>query len=108
MPAHDVEHAAEGDLVRVAPETEAVGRDPADGIDGRRLEDQEPGTAEGEMTEVDEVPVARVAVDGRVLAHRRDHDPVRERQASQVDRLEECAGRGLSRWGLVRRAVGRP
>src|SRR5262245_11857735 len=44
------------------------------------------------MAEVDQVPVVRRTVLGRVLAHRRDEDPVPERQAAELEGRKQCAG----------------
>ena len=59
-----------------------------------RLEDHQAGARQREVAEVDQVPVARRAVDGRVLAHRRDDDPVGKRQAAESQRVEQVSGHG--------------
>ena len=38
---------------------------------------------------MDQVPVGRAAIDGRVLAHRRDHDPVDQLQPADPQRREQ-------------------
>ena len=55
----------------------------------RRLDEHEAGAAEREAAEMDEMPVGGVAVDRRVLAHRRDDDAVLERQCAERERAEQ-------------------
>ena len=47
------------------------------------------GPADRPAPEVDQMPVCRVAVHARVLAHRRDHDAVAKGQAAKRERLEQ-------------------
>lgn len=49
---------------------------------------------------MDQVPVGGRAPLGRILAHRRDHDPVRQVQAAEVEGLEELAWHGCLRAGV--------
>ena len=74
---------AERRLVVVAIEAEVAGRDAPERLDRGRLDDQQPGARQRELPEVDQVPVGRIAVLGRVLAHRRDHDAVAQRQRAE-------------------------
>ena len=76
---HDL---TERTLVLVRVQAEAARRDASDRLDRGRLDEQHRGAAEGEMTEVDQVPVGRRAVRCGVLAHRRDDDPVPEREVA--------------------------
>ena len=72
--------------------------DAALGLDVGHLGDDEAGAAERAAAEVDEVPVVDGAVDGRVLAHRRDDDAVGEGEVAHAEGREdgtaEAAGRG--------------
>src|SRR3954447_21338467 len=47
------------------------------------------------MAEMDHVPVGSVAILGRVLAHRRDHDPVLQAKVAQGQRLKQTAHQQL-------------
>ena len=73
----------------VVPQAEVLRADPPFGRDRGRLEDDEACAADGTGAEVDEVPVVREAVLGRVLAHRRDADPVREGDGAEAEGAEE-------------------
>ena len=48
-----------------------------------------PGAGVGEVAEMHQVPVGHAAVVGRVLAHRRDDDAVRQRDAAELEGREE-------------------
>jgi hypothetical protein len=54
-----------------------------------RLDRQQRGTRQGEIAEMDLVPVVHAAVDRGILAHGRDHDPVVEREPADGDGGEE-------------------
>ena len=75
--------------MRVAPDPEVAMRDAPGGLDRGGFGEDQPGTADGELGEVREVPVAGHAVGGRVLAHRRDRHAVRDSDAAQVQRGEQ-------------------
>ena len=70
-------------LLRFAVHTGATGRDAAFRAHAGHLGKHQPRTAHGTRAKVHEVEVARHAIDGRVLRHRRDHDAVLERQLAQ-------------------------
>jgi len=90
------DQAAKGGLVLVRVQPEAGGRDAADRLDRGCFDAQQAGAAEGELAEMDQVPVAGVALGRRVLAHRRYHDAVWKAELTQVDGLEQGAGHGKS------------
>src|SRR5690606_10768005 len=49
------------------------------------------------MAEVDQVPIGGAAVEGRILAHRRDDDPVGEFEVADAKRREQRAHARSSR-----------
>ena len=69
------------------------------------LGDDEGRPAGGPAAEMDEVPVVRRAVLGRVLAHRRHHDTVGEDEVPQPERREHRR-RGVASSGSARRSGG--
>jgi hypothetical protein len=60
--------------------------DPAFGRNRRRFGYHEPRAAHGTRTEMDQMPVARKTVIGRILTHRCDGDPVAECNVAQLER----------------------
>ena len=81
--------------LRVGPHPHVGRRDPALGRHGGRLDDDErPRRPPPGSPRCTSVPVVRKAVDARVLAHRRHHDPVLELEPAQAHRREEDAHRG--------------
>jgi hypothetical protein len=70
--------------------------DPAAPLDRGRLDHDEPRPRHPELHQVLKVPVGRRAVVGRVLAHRRDHDPVGELHRAQRQLLEQLHRHRLS------------
>jgi hypothetical protein len=58
---------------------------------GRRLDDEETGTGQREVAEVDHVPVRGEAAVCGVLAHRRNGDPVDQLQRAELDRRKQLA-----------------
>ena len=74
------------------PEPEVVRRDAPARLDGRRLEDDQPGPAHGASAQVHEVPVTSAALLRRVLAHRRDGDAVPQGDTAKLQGREEHAG----------------
>ena len=96
-----------GGHLRGVPQPGVVRGDAAARLDGGGLRHDEPRPARGPGAEVHQVPVRRHAVLSGVLAHRRDHDPVAERDAAQPQRLQEC-GHGESRRAPVWADGARP
>ena len=81
--------------VVVGPEAEVCLADAARGSDGRALDEDQAGTAERELAEMDQVPRRGTAVRGGVLHHGRDDHAVLQRQRPDRQRLEELGqGRG--------------
>ena len=70
----------------VVIEAEASRRDAADGLYDGGLDAEDRGARQRQRIDVREVPVIGLAVDGRVLAHRRHHDTVGKVKAAQLDR----------------------
>jgi hypothetical protein len=77
-----------GDL-GVVPQPDVPGADPPLRRHPGRLDHDQPEAAEGETPQVDEVVVAHDAVGDVVLAHRRDDQPVGERDPAQGQRLQQ-------------------
>src|SRR5439155_24558739 len=75
--------------VSIAPDPEIVGTDPSLGRHRGGFSEDERGAADGAAPEVDEMPVVREAVDARVLAHRRDDDPIRKRESPERESIEQ-------------------
>jgi hypothetical protein len=88
----EAEDAREHLDVLVCPQPEIVRADPALGQHGRRLGEHRRGAADGAAAEVHEVPVVREAVAARVLAHRRDENPVSQPDVAELERGEQMAG----------------
>src|SRR3954454_23583124 len=66
--------------------------DAAARLNSTRLEDDERCPTDGTAAMVDEVPVGRKTVGAGVLAHRRNHDAVLERDIAHAERLEQVGG----------------
>ena len=79
-------------LAAVGIEAEAAMGDAAMALHMGRLHDQQPGARISQHAEMGQVPVARAAVIGAVLAHRRDRDAIVQREAGKLDRREQLAG----------------
>ena len=76
-------------------EAGAAGRDAALGRHAGHLGEDQPGAALGPLGVVHEVPVGRRAVDGAILRHRRDDDPVLQVQIAQAERREHRRARAV-------------
>ena len=104
--ARCIQSLAERGFGFIRPESEIERADPAIRLDGRRFDDQEAGAGQGEMSEMDGVPVGGAAFLRRILAHRGDDDPVGKREAAKLIGAEELAHGGTgSRKGQVSRTV---
>ncbi len=66
----------------VAPEAQVAVGPPTPGLDGGGLREDQSGAPQRKTPEVDQVPVVRDAVGRDVLAHGRDDDAVRGRDAA--------------------------
>lgn len=73
----------------VVPEAEVVRRDPGTRRDMYRLSRHDAGAAYRAGPEMYEVPIVGDAVDGRVLAHRRQHQPVLYLDRPELYRAEQ-------------------
>ena len=82
-------HARHGALVGVRIKPRVAVRDAADALDGGGLHHDKPGARHGQGHEVLQMPVAHAAVIGRILAHGRDHDAVREPHRAEIERRKE-------------------
>ncbi len=85
---HEIDDALPRRLVRVAVHAGATRRDARLLRHVGHLGEHQAGAADRARAIVDEVPIVRHAVLRRVLAHRRHHDAVLERQPAQAERLE--------------------
>jgi hypothetical protein len=95
------DHLGQRGLVRIRVQAQVARRDAAVLQHGGRLDDQQRGARQREVAEMDHVPVAGVAVLGRVLAHRRDDDAILELDRADLQRLEQ-GGHGHSGGGSGR------
>ena len=77
--------------VLVLPDAQILRRDPALRSHRARLGEHQPGTTHRPGAEVHEMPIVRESVLARVLAHRRDDDPVAEDHVAELQRVEEHA-----------------
>ena len=75
--------------LRVVPQAEVAVRVATPRLDRRAADEHQRGPPEREAREVDPVPVVGQAVGRRVLLHRRDDDPVAQREAAQSGGLEQ-------------------
>ena len=78
-------------LVRIRVEAQAHGRNAPGRLDRCSLGDREPKIGQRVGAEMNGVPLARMAILRGILAHRREHDPVVQRQSSQRDGREQPA-----------------
>jgi len=68
------------------------------GNDSGCLNGQKCGTGKRQLSEMDQMPVRHAAVDGRVLAHGRDHDTVGEFKTAHGERRKQDGlGHGVPR-----------
>ena len=81
--------ALEGEDVLVFPDAKIAWSDASFRVDGVGFGKDKGGAADGAAAEMDEVPVVGEAVDGGILAHRRDDDPVGEGYAAELNGGEE-------------------
>ena len=87
----EIVHALERGLVVVRIHAGAFRRDAALRIDVGHLAHHQSRGAERHIAEMHQVPVVGRAVVGIVLAHGRDHDPVRQGQTAHGDGREQDA-----------------
>ena len=86
LAVQEVDNAGQGRDLLILPQAQiCVGNAPF-GHDAGRFHDHQPEAAQREAAKMDEMPVIGEAVDGRILAHRRDHRAVAQGQAAQGDR----------------------
>ncbi len=103
MPAHGFENPRERRLVLVGPETEVVRADATLRDDGGRFDDEETGSREREVAQMNRVPIRRAAVFGRVLAHGRDDDAV-----SHFERTDAIGGEQRAHGVILMPDLSRP
>ena len=89
LPARTIERAGQRRFARVVVKAEACWRDAAVRRDGGCLDREQTGARHQQLAPMDEMPVSRATVDGRVLAHRRHDDAVGKRQLPQPERIEQ-------------------
>jgi hypothetical protein len=73
----------------VFPEAEILRADAPFRHDRRRFDHHEPGATDGATAEMHQVPFGREAIFARILAHRRDTDPVPETHIAQLEWREK-------------------
>ena len=81
--------AGERVLAGVRVDAEAAMGDAAVPLDMGRFEHEQAGTGIRQHAQMGHVPVITDAVIGAVLAHRRHHDAVRQREIGKLDRREQ-------------------
>jgi hypothetical protein len=72
----------------VGPETEIVRTDPPLGQHRCGFDNKKASAREGQVAEMDRVPVGRAALFGRILAHRRNHDAIAKFERANLVRRE--------------------
>src|SRR3954471_20819041 len=90
---HALQRPRKRRLRLVGPQPEIARRDPSVWHDGRRFDGEERRPRQGELTEVDEVPVGRTSLVCRVLAHRRNDNAVLKFEASNMKWREKTPRR---------------
>lgn len=80
----------------VIPDAKVLRTDPAFRQNRRRLRQDHSGATDRPAAEMNEMPVVRVPVFARILAHRRHEHPIGKRQISNRERIEQA---GHGRWG---------
>src|SRR4051812_12183132 len=73
----------------VRPDAKIPGRNAASRFNRARFGHDQTGPTHGATPKVREMPIVRKAVLTRVLAHRRDHDAVRDLNSADVKRREQ-------------------
>ena len=76
-------------LMRIRVEPQAHGRNASGRLDRGGLGDRKPQVCKRVGAKMNGMPLARIAVLRGILAHRREHDPVVQRQSSQRDGREQ-------------------
>ena len=89
--AHGSQDTVQCSFRGVGPEPEVARRNAPLGLDRGGLDGEQARARQRQVAEVDEMPIAGRTFDGTVLAHRRDHDAVLQRQRSQGKGCEEVA-----------------
>ena len=89
-PAADrLQHAGHRLFIGVIIETDVAIGDAAFGLDRRRLDDEQRGTGERQLAEVDHMPIGHRALFGRILAHGRNDDAIGEFKHADAEGGEE-------------------
>ena len=81
--------------LRVGPQTQVAVTDAPFRRDRRRFGEDEAEAARRELPEMHDVPIVGDAIGRRVLAHRRDHGAIAQRDAAQRERGEELRARRM-------------
>jgi hypothetical protein len=71
---------------RVVPDAEVTQRAATAALDLGRLDDDQAGAAGREFSGIHQMPVGRKSLHGRILVHRRHHDPVAQFDAPDRQR----------------------
>lgn len=80
------------DLI-VVPQTEIGIRNASLGFHGSSFRNHQPCTAHRAATQMNQVPIVRKSIFARIFAHRRDGDPIRERDTTDRKWREEVWAR---------------
>src|SRR5437016_1578933 len=75
----------------IGPDAEVLRADASLGENGSCLSHYQPGATDCTAAEMNEMPVVRVAVAARILAHRRDEHPIGKRQVSNRERIKQAS-----------------
>jgi hypothetical protein len=92
------QHRLQRGFGRVIIEAEIAGCDAADGFHGGRFDHEHGGARQGHIAEMDHVPVGGAAIFGRILAHRRNDDAIRQREVAQLEGREQGAHERFQGW----------
>ena len=94
---HEPGDARPGGFLLVGIQPRAARRDAGLGRDIGHLGEHQPGAADCAGAVMHDVPVAGHAVLGRIHAHRRHHNAVRQHHPAQLERLEHRGQRAIHR-----------
>src|SRR2546423_8282330 len=83
--------------VPIVPNPEVLRTDPPLRQNGRCLSQDQPGATHRPAAEMNEMPVARVAILARILTHRGDEDPIRKLHVSNRERIKKAGHARRSR-----------
>src|SRR3954462_12002842 len=74
----------------VVPDTEILRTNPAFRKNSRRFRQDKASSADRTAAEMNEMPLVRVSVDARILAHRRDEYSIGKGEVSNRERIKQA------------------